>query len=68
MNRAEMTPGSPLAEVHGCTCPVMDNAGGRGVQITDREGTQTMFWINGACPIHGKPEPEPLPSPPQVDS
>lgn len=58
-DRSELTPGSPLSEVHGCTCPVMDNAGGRGTVIND----QVMYWINGACPIHGKPEALPTLSP-----
>lgn len=53
-DRSELTPGSPLAEVHGCTCPVGDNWGGRGIP---RNG-ETMFWINAACPVHGKPEVE----------
>ena len=57
-DRSELTPGSPLSEVHGCICPTMDNARGRGVQITTANGTETMFWINGACPVHGRPEPE----------
>lgn len=56
-DRSELTPGSQAAWDHGCICPVMDNAGGRGVTLS----TGVFFWINGACPIHGKPEPADAP-------
>lgn len=52
-DRSELTPGSDRAADQGCICPSGDNARGRGVPM----GGETMFWINGACPIHGKPEP-----------
>lgn len=45
-------PGSDEAVARGCICPVLDNAGGRGVRIANRDGVQTMFWINGDCPLH----------------
>ncbi len=51
--RAELTPGSDAAWNHGCTCPVVDNARGRGVELS----AGTFFWINASCPIHGKPSP-----------
>lgn len=57
-SRSELSPGSQLAAAHGCICPSMDNANGAGVRITTSGGTETMFWINGACPVHGRPEPE----------
>jgi len=40
-------PGSPEAIKKGCTCPVMDNNGGRGL------GDMGFFWINSSCPLHG---------------
>lgn len=41
-------PGSDEALVQGCSCPVMDNARGRGINTA---GTQ--FWIHEGCPLHG---------------
>lgn len=43
----EGTPGSDKAVTAGCTCPVMDNAHGRGAT-----GTTGEFYINEKCPIH----------------
>lgn len=43
-------PGSESALDQGCTCPVLDNAWGRGRS----DGT---FWINGDCPMHVAHEP-----------
>jgi hypothetical protein len=37
-------PGSVEAGELGCTCPVLDNAHGRG-----RNGE---FWIHAGCPLH----------------
>lgn len=45
-DRAELTPGSDRAYDQGCICPV---------------GGETMFWINGSCPIHGKPDAPAIP-------
>ena len=45
-------PGSPEAIEQGCTCPVMDNANGRGAWGSEGES----FWINADCPIHGDKE------------
>ncbi len=38
-------PGSDAAVQQGCTCPVFDNAKGRG-------NGRGEFWINGDCPVH----------------
>lgn len=45
-------PGSPEAVKMGCECPVMDNCRGRGAG-SSRDSDNPVFWINGACPIHG---------------
>lgn len=49
------TPGSREAIDLGCTCPVMDNDGGRGFVING----ETCFWFTQGCPVHGRDEPEP---------
>lgn len=46
-------PGSIEAVSKGCSCPVMDNAHGRGVNPGEAD---TLFWVNGSCPIHGSDE------------
>ena len=48
-------PGSPEARLEGCKCPVIDNAHGKGYMggVKDDKG-ETMYVINGACPMHGK--------------
>lgn len=38
-------PGSDAALALGCTCPVIDNGHGRGL---DPRG----FWITEGCPVH----------------
>lgn len=38
-------PGSDEAVTRGCTCPVLDNARGRGI-------TTGIFWITEGCPLH----------------
>lgn len=38
-------PGSDAAIDAGCTCPVLDNAHGRGVN--------GLYWIAANCPLHG---------------
>lgn len=45
-------PGSDEAIALGCTCPVMDNAHGDG--IDDGEGGR-LFWKRAGCPLHGLP-------------
>lgn len=42
-------PGSPEAVAIGCTCPVLDNAHGRG-HLCD--GWHCGWWINAGCPVH----------------
>lgn len=43
-------PGSLKAIELGCSCAVLDNARGKGVQASD--GT-IVFWYDAACAIHG---------------
>lgn len=43
-------PGSDEAIKQGCSCPVLDNAHGKGMC----DGT--VFWVNRTCPIHGTKE------------
>lgn len=50
-NVSNPNPGSQEAIKVGCTCPVMDNAGGRGIDF----GGEILFWMNSLCPIHGEP-------------
>jgi len=51
MTSATPRPGSQAAINDGCTCPVIDNHYGRGVQT--KNGVE--FWISGDCPVHAKP-------------
>ena len=41
------TPGSDYAIDNGCTCPVLDNAHGKGYL-----GIPDQFVINALCPLH----------------
>lgn len=41
----EPNPGSDAAIAKGCTCPILDNARGKG----DLGGN---FWISGSCKLH----------------
>lgn len=43
-------PGSDKAIQLGGTCPVLDNAHGRGAWGT--EGNKAVFWITEGCPLH----------------
>jgi len=45
-------PGSDEAIEQGCTCPVYDNARGKGIMGEERFG----FWLNKYCPLHGEKE------------
>lgn len=45
-------PGSQAAIDQGCQCPVMDNHYGEGLG-------NGRFYINGECPLHAMPKPEP---------
>jgi hypothetical protein len=57
-NQADkLNPGSDAAIAQGCTCPILDNARGKGTQ---RHGT-TVFWITAGCPLHNDgPSPQQL--------
>jgi hypothetical protein len=44
----ELKPGSDAALAQGCTCPVMDNAHGKGFM-----GQAGAFVTRGNCPLHG---------------
>ena len=46
-------PGSDAAIELGCTCPVLDNAHGRGAWGT--EGDDALFWQDATCPFHRTP-------------
>lgn len=41
-------PGSAASLALGCTCPVIDNAHGRGYM-----GRPGMFVYSAGCPVHG---------------
>ena len=43
-------PGNDEAIEQGCTCPVLDNAHGRGIM----GGEELGFWITAGCPLHGQ--------------
>lgn len=45
-----LLPGSEAALREGCTCPVIDNHYGRGV---DRGNGKTDYWRSADCPLHG---------------
>ena len=44
--KAIPSPGSKEAIKVGCICPVLDNAGGKGIG-------NGLFWIDKKCPVHG---------------
>lgn len=50
-----MNPGSDKAIAAGCTCPVLDNAHGKGLQgWPDSKRSEAAFWISDDCPLHGE--------------
>ena len=53
-------PGSDEALDMGCTCPVLDNAHGRGAWGSggDDDDSPAVFWMSMDCPIHAKDVPE----------
>lgn len=53
------TPGSDAALEVGCSCPVLDNAHGRGFPWNG----EIAFWIAGDCILHGVEEVLPLEEP-----
>lgn len=52
--RAEYAPGSHGAYERGCTCPRVENAYGRGLDVSL---TQRLWWVDRACPYHVPPAP-----------
>ena len=48
MSEEKPNPGSPKASHLGCTCPVVDNHYGHGINDDGK-----TFWINADCPLHG---------------
>jgi hypothetical protein len=49
-------PGSAAAIAMGCTCPVLDNAYGRGAYGGALIDGQPQFWIVEGCPVHDPKE------------
>lgn len=49
-------PGSDGAIEQGCTCPVIDNARGKGIMGDGEHG----YWITAGCPLHGESNAHPL--------
>lgn len=51
-------PGSDEARAIGCTCPVLDNARGRGYLggVRDKNGNIVFVW-GMHCPVHGVKKP-----------
>ena len=47
-------PGSDDARREGCTCPVIDNARGKGAGVDD-DG-HPLFWYSDECPYHSPRE------------
>jgi len=45
MKHIKPSPGSPAAQKHGCTCPVLDNCHGKG-------RGDGLFYISADCPLH----------------
>lgn len=52
-----MNPGSDEAIEQSCTCPVMDNAHGKGIM---GDGEKHGYWITAGCPLHGENNAHPL--------
>lgn len=48
-------PGSDEANADGCTCPVIDNARGKGCGFMD-QSNRPCFIVDLACPRHGDAE------------
>jgi len=49
-------PGSFEAQQMGCSCPSLENQGGKGYKTSD-SGVQ-HFWFDGNCPVHCPQSPE----------
>lgn len=52
-----LPPGSHRARRAGCTCPIINNAYGRGI---DTGGGDRIFYYSGDCPVH-------VPTPPAAE-
>jgi len=48
----DMAPGSDEAVEAGCTCPVLDNARGKGWQGGESDDGKPIYWISEGCPLH----------------
>ena len=50
----KLKPGSSEARLKGCSCPIEDNASGKGWLggVIDAKG-ETIFVTSGNCPLHG---------------
>ncbi|GAA0721505.1 hypothetical protein [Dokdonella soli] len=46
-------PGAPEAVADGCTCPILDNARGKGCGYLDADG-HPCFIVTLSCPHHGE--------------
>ena len=57
MDNLKLNPGSEEAIAAGCSCPVLDNARGKGYMggAKDEDGN-TIFVVSCVCPIHGDPK------------
>lgn len=55
LTEAVPDPGSRAAEARGCTCPIIDNCGGRGAYC---DGERYGWWMSANCPLHGQPTPQ----------
>lgn len=55
MSDYQHAPGSDQAIADGCTCPVLDNAHGKGCGYVSQDG-DPLFIVSHACPIHWSAE------------
>ncbi len=44
-------PGSQAAVAAGCTCTIIDNSHGKGI---NGDGAKYGWWIIADCPLHGR--------------
>jgi hypothetical protein len=54
-DKPDNPPGSEVARLQGCLCPVIDNHYGAG--RPSKNGP--LFWINGRCPVHARRQEKP---------
>lgn len=55
MSDYQHAPGHPQSVADGCTCPVLDNAHGRGCGYLSADG-EPVFIVTAGCPLHGGAE------------